>query len=58
MINHLPVDGDLGSHLDDWRLRRRFHAALERAGLRPSRPAGRGGDKLSGTHRDNHRTQR
>jgi integrase len=24
---------DIGGHVDDWRLRRRFHAALERAGL-------------------------
>jgi hypothetical protein len=24
---------ELGRHVDDWRLRRRFHAALERAGL-------------------------
>jgi hypothetical protein len=24
---------ELGGHVDDWRLRRRFHAALERAGL-------------------------
>ena len=24
---------DVGGHVDDWRLRRRFHAALERAGL-------------------------
>ena len=24
---------DLGRHIDDWRLRRRFHAALEEAGL-------------------------
>jgi integrase len=24
---------DVGGHLDDWRLRNRFHDALERAGL-------------------------
>jgi len=30
---HLVFVDDVGGHLDDWRLRERFHAALEKAGL-------------------------
>jgi integrase len=28
------VESELGEHVDDWRLRRRFHAALDRAELK------------------------